>query len=70
MNGAFPEDGQEVVFPVHTVNAAPDGVSPDQWIRGVALIAAASLTYPHGNSTGNALMDARKFEKWIREGDA
>ena len=70
MDGVFPEDGQKVVFPAHTVNAAPDGITPDEWRRGIALIASASMHMPYGTSTANTIRDARTFEKWIREGDA
>lgn len=69
MDGVFPENGQEVVFPVHKVNAAPDGITPDEWRRGIALLASASMHMPYGTSITNAIRDARAFERWIREGD-
>ena len=55
---------------IHTMNAAPDGITPDEWRRGVALIAAASMSLPYGNTSGNVILIAQKFEKWIKEGDS
>jgi hypothetical protein len=57
-------------YVLHTMDAAPDGITPDEWRRGIALIASASMHMPYGTSTANTIRDARTFEKWIREGVA
>jgi hypothetical protein len=57
-------------FGFNTISAAPDGITPDEWRRGIALLAAASLHMPYGTSTANAIRDAREFARWIKEGDS
>lgn len=57
-------------FHFNTIDAAPDGITPDEWRRGIALLAAASMHMPYGTSTANAIRDAREFAKWIKEGDS
>lgn len=59
-----------LVSRINTVDAAPDGVTPDQWRRGIALIAAASMTQQYGSTPEYSITIARKFEQWIREGDS
>lgn len=54
---------------VHSLNAAPDGITPDEWRRGIALIAASQLPPRVGTSTDSVIRDARKFTWWIKKGD-
>lgn len=54
---------------VHGLNAAPDGITPDEWRRGIALIAASQLHGQYGVTVDEVISDSRKFAEWIKDGD-
>jgi len=53
---------------MQTYNAAPDGITPDEWRRGIAILAASQMGGQYGTSVQSSIDRAGEIVKWIKEG--
>lgn len=59
-------------FSFNTLNAAPDGVTPDEWRRTMGLLATALLSQARGGeflTLFQATQRAARLADWIRTGE-
>lgn len=72
---SVPQDGDQLEFDgdlVHVMDAAPDGITPDEWRRSMALHATALLSQARGGefvTLPSAVRTAARIAEWIKTGE-